>query len=1636
MTNKLDLLREQSPQYEKIPTEQLLEGLHKNYYSDMDYDDFKDKALKRFDRGVIKTNLVGVAESVESAIPNMEMSFAKLGQVRRQLAGSDIVQSDLGKFLGRISPVFNAFRKTKIIDDILEKKGIDIYGKAEKMSDDYKYKFKLTDRERQTVSGKIGTTFGSAYKFVAYAPFGLTAMGLDVFGGVYKDIDSTNPEWSENKKLAYSFAHALPETLLEKWGTAQLLDPFINGIAKTTLKTTLTKSTLFLGVKQGLKNFVKEGGQEASQELASNIIDKLYQKDVKLFDNMTESFFLGGLVGHAFGMSAGMINAHTSKKMFRESLAISNFSPTETKTLETAISKVVTNEVMANQDGVVEALEMVANSDVLNELPDATVELAEKLKEYGMPEEDIVNMANSLSVEDQSMLNDQFKVAETEDDVKVYEQAKQYFTETIKEAGYTEKEANRFSELYNSFVATSAKMLGKTRREVFKDVMPDIQRSDVSHETSSTEKGSYNAIKRVMTLMPTADTSTFLHETGHVFFDFYLKNMPSMANDVIKWAGVGNKSWDKLNVKEKTRVQEAFARGFEVYLAEGKAPTKSLATSFNEFKEWLLGTYGDISKIMKQGGFDFEISDDIRKLYDSMLNETGEIIIDKTIKPTIGQETLYQKEQAELQRMRKQYKVIKKASKKKNSKIDASEVEALKSMIDAINTVDNVKSPRWAKERAEEDWQESVSAQVYENKIKITPEFKKMAKRYGVPAGFMTNEEFASSADQVADELGLETEEMLETLADEKSKKDYIKKRIDVYKEELASVIDIDETQALIKQLKKDVEAESVTGLQREVIKRIRDMKLDPVYKIKFLGQIQKAKTITSQQAVLNNMEIKEMDYYNTQILKVANSKIAKLVKKMKPKIDTKKGKTKFTYSDTEVFKEIYRINKLTKAEARREQDNILEAFDDSEIPDRTEKLLRMFTEYKARGIKDGFPVLSFGLYDELTNAYKQAKEAKDNEDFNKRMNKSKRVNDFLSGMDNVKFQGTKEDLKGKSLQVYLSNFGNIGTMINAIAGKEQEEALNSEIAESNRNTAIHQSVNKTIKDILTVFGKKHPLDFLKILDSFQERGEFKLVEREARYEDRKPLVRTFDFLGILDIYNAIKNDKTRNDYFMAYGKDNVLALVNKLTSQERDMADIMMRDAIDHYDMLNKKHIETYGIALPQRDEYWMRTSMKPKDSLVDNQMVADNKASFFKSSAKGITTPMPMNAWVKYQEFMAGAKHVEYLQDKWIALRTITDSDTIKQEIADRYGKQMMPAMRQAVDRISLHGVMRTASWFNKMVGKTLSNWTRAKIAVNPSVYLKQTISMNNYATSIPAGEWAKYFAEGVAHHKETLDFMFKNSPYLTERFHRGYDKDIKQAQIEMKKLATSKQINDVMTGLAKIGDIQAIVYGGYPVIKYYESQGLSIEEAETKFRQATIKGQQSGLESSLSNAQADPNNRLWFTFKNTPTQYLRQNVNAIISYQNGDISGKEASKILAVYGVIQPSLYVMAEELIRHGLYGKKDDDDDDNILERMLKFIIFSPANAIPIAGDILKTIGDISYAKASGKKIKYVDISIPTINDTVSSLKALNSSMQAGLDDFTLKDFIDITAPVIELTKGVPVKTAERIVVNNINRFKD
>lgn len=164
-------------------------------------------------------------------------------------------------------------------------------------------------------------------------------------------------------------------------------------------------------------------------------------------------------------------------------------------------------------------------------------------------------------------------------------------------------------------------------REEDKAVHPPLFQADKAEQP----RGSYNPTTNTITLLRNADLSTYLHELGHFFLETTARvaaseNAPAQLKDdwgkaanFMGFGGIDPAAWLALPIDARREGHEKWARGFEAYLREGRAPTPQLKGPFQRFKAWLIHVYQDARQL------NVELTDEVRGVFDRLLATQDEI---------------------------------------------------------------------------------------------------------------------------------------------------------------------------------------------------------------------------------------------------------------------------------------------------------------------------------------------------------------------------------------------------------------------------------------------------------------------------------------------------------------------------------------------------------------------------------------------------------------------------------------------------------------------------------------------------------------------------------------------------------------------------------------------------------------------------------------------------------------------------------------------------------------------------------------------------------------------------------------------------------------------------------------------------
>ena len=168
----------------------------------------------------------------------------------------------------------------------------------------------------------------------------------------------------------------------------------------------------------------------------------------------------------------------------------------------------------------------------------------------------------------------------------------------------------------------------------------DGSNPNIFKQNDTSPRGFFDPSTRDITMLPTSDLSTYLHESGHL----YLEVMASLAahetaseglradmDAALKWFGVKGENaserlaaWNAMTLEEKRNFHEKWAESFEQYLFEGVAPSPELREAFKNFRQWLTHVYKSMAQFLV-GQKNAKLNDEMRGVFDRILASEEQI---------------------------------------------------------------------------------------------------------------------------------------------------------------------------------------------------------------------------------------------------------------------------------------------------------------------------------------------------------------------------------------------------------------------------------------------------------------------------------------------------------------------------------------------------------------------------------------------------------------------------------------------------------------------------------------------------------------------------------------------------------------------------------------------------------------------------------------------------------------------------------------------------------------------------------------------------------------------------------------------------------------------------------------------------
>ena len=224
---------------------------------------------------------------------------------------------------------------------------------------------------------------------------------------------------------------------------------------------------------------------------------------------------------------------------------------------------------------------------------------------------------------------------ETSNEIKVLTKE---IASVFEKSGAPKTEQAAMTGLCLSLAMTAAQDLGMTPTEFWrahglKQVANPAQANAAGIKQAEGSKGEFFPGQNIIVHWASADPSTLVHESGHWFLHNRIKIAEDLENKAktqaltdgekhyldatkaaLKWLGIDSfAQWDAMTIEQQRPLHEKFARTYEAYLMDGRAPTRGLRALFRQFSNFLKKVYYVLSGIPGA-----ELNPQTKELFDNL----------------------------------------------------------------------------------------------------------------------------------------------------------------------------------------------------------------------------------------------------------------------------------------------------------------------------------------------------------------------------------------------------------------------------------------------------------------------------------------------------------------------------------------------------------------------------------------------------------------------------------------------------------------------------------------------------------------------------------------------------------------------------------------------------------------------------------------------------------------------------------------------------------------------------------------------------------------------------------------------------------------------------------------------------------
>ncbi len=456
-------------------------------------------------------------------------------------------------------------------------------------------------------------------------------------------------------------------------------------------------------------------------------------------------------------------------------------------------------------------------------------------------------------------------------------------------------------------------------------------------------------------------------------------------------------------------------------------------------------------------------------------------------------------------------------------------------------------------------------------------------------------------------------------------------------------------------------------------------------------------------------------------------------------------------------------------------------------------------------------------------------------------------------------------------------------------------------------------------------------------------------------------------------------------------------------------------------YETYNEAYKKVYRTTLPWNANYAGRIYREGLEQTEKVDLLSKGKGAY-----KGMAAPDSSKIRMKNKVAIADVDQMNalltYVNDmNWFAamaepindLSKMFNNVSVRRAITDAYGEGGMINVNNMIEKIANRGVKSETGldWINGMT----SSFVIGKLAINPTIFIKQLTSFPAYAASPEVGfrKWAATATMNTPKLISTWKEIQSNSVYIQDRYGERILNTIETyAPSKVESLVPSSKLNtlvSVMMYLVKQGDKGAIIIGGVPNYIIYKNnfkkenpkatEQQAIDYAIKRFERDTKRTQQTiDLQDKDRFQTGTPLQRALNMFQTSIKQYMRKEFVALLNLKRKILSGGKQGKgtvyqnlrTLAVYHSMLPVIFQYVASGLP-GLLSTMDDDDKEDLLRAGL----LGNLNAIFIIGSILDGIADV----LTGKPWAGAVASLPILEQSAKAMDQLAKARRYNVTPF-------------------------------------